>query len=123
MWPDYYPESCPPEDAEAKEMTVFRLVASDAPTEDDFQPTIIHQPHRQITDTCIACGVSVLDSVASLDRTRRRFKFFSRHSIAKGKVQPAHGLIKKTMKDPGHHTWWVRDDARPVFSIFEVVMS
>jgi hypothetical protein len=46
--------------------------------------------------------------VADAQRQRRRFKGFRRRQVAKGIIQPEHGVTKPTSRDqfPSHVTWW-----------------
>ena len=63
QWPDYYPENCPPEEAEPTSGTVYRLVQRAPAQSEDFIPLYIDKPEnfesKSIREVCQGCGVSV----------------------------------------------------------------
>lgn len=109
MWPDYFPEQCPPSDARQDDLKVFRLVTSSPPTADDFLPTTIESPHRKFTgeELCMACGVSVFKNIADIIKMRDRFKPLRTKKIAYGTITFSDGLVKETGQ-PSHVTWWLQ---------------
>jgi hypothetical protein len=121
MWPEYFPDQCPPSDARQDELSVFRLVTNCPPTANDFLPTIIESPHRRFSgeELCLACGVSVFKDKADILKTRERFKPLRDKKLAYGMIKPTDGLIKETGQ-PSHVTWWLRTD-HPHASFHEVI--
>lgn len=112
MWPDYFPDSCPPLQARKDEVKVFRLVDNTPPSSNDFRPTIIEHPHRDFKseDLCIACGVSVFKKLEDALNRRRRFKPLRDKRIAIGTITQDDGLILETCSD-SHMTWWLQTDS------------
>lgn len=111
MWPDYFPEQCPPIDARKDELAVFRLVSNSPPTSDDFLPKIKEDPHRKFSNenSCIACGVSVFKNIDDVLKMRERFKPLKNKTVAYGIIMPEDGVVKETGK-PSHITWWVQKE-------------
>lgn len=109
MWPEYFPDQCPPAEARRDTLEAYRLVANYTPTAEDFLPTLIEVPHRQFTPDklCMACGVSVFKTAADAMRARAKFKPLKGKLIAKGLIRPEDGTILET-GEPTHTTWWLQ---------------
>lgn len=121
MWPDYFPEQCPPVDARKDELAVFRLVSNNPPTSGDFLPTIKESPpHRDFSDEvlCIACGVSVFKNIDDIVKKRTRYKALRDKKVARGIIMPNDGLVKETF-GLSHVTWWLQTE-EPHATFFEV---
>ena len=112
MWPDYFPDRCPPSDARTDSIEAFRLVGSAPPAPVDFLPLLIEAPHRGFTPEklCMACGVSVFRTAADAIRTKNRFKPLRAKHVARGRIEPEDGLILETGQ-PTHATWWLQTAA------------
>lgn len=111
MWPDYFPDRCPPRDARQDELEVFRLVSGALPSADDFLPSIVATPHRNFPpDTaCIACGVSVFKKLEDILARQQRYKGLRSKAVAKGTITSADGVVLETLQ-PSHVTWWLQTD-------------
>lgn len=109
MWPNYFPEQCPPAEARQDTLLVYRLVEGSSPTARDFQPTIVESPHRPFPpdNLCMTCGVSVFKDLADARRQREKYKPLREKKIARGTVMPADGSVLETGK-PTHVTWWLQ---------------
>ena len=109
MWPDYFPEQCPPAEARQDTLLVYRLVEGSPPTERDFQPTIVESPHRQFPPDklCMASGVSVFKNPADARRKREKYKPLREKKIARGTIQPEDGFVLET-GEQSHVTWWLQ---------------
>lgn len=116
VWPDYYPDNCPPRDALRCAGVVYRLTAPH-PGPEDFKPHLITLPNpvRPYSCRCQAAGLSVytvVDDVrlaARMPGPRKRGLV-----VAKGELDAACGVIKATPRDENsHHTWWLPSDVDP----------
>jgi hypothetical protein len=121
-WPAFYPPDCPPVDAVAVVLEVFRFVERDPPVAGDFVPWLISGRPVPPQRACEAAGLSVFTELADAARYRRRFRGFRRKRIARGIIQPEHGRTKPTPRPecPSHVTWWVADGVAPE-GIFVVI--
>jgi hypothetical protein len=110
-WPDDFPESCPPQQAEKATGQVFRLVAQTQPAEDDFRSVYRLNPSRfsRADDeaVCRAMGLSTFDEQEDAETTRRTLGPFKNHKIAVGTIDDS-GLMLATpsQNSPSHRTWW-----------------
>lgn len=103
------PEGCPP--VEAGEITgervVFRLVASNPPTNDDFRSQRAERPAASFPigiSECLARGLSVHTERNDSEKLRRLPRF--RHAqLCRVRLRAGAGLIQQTFQ-PSHHTWW-----------------
>lgn len=111
MWPDYFPDQCPPKNAREDHLYVYRLVTSSPPSVQDFVPALIEQPHRKFESTvlCLACGVSVFKNIDDADKQRKRFKPLRDKLIAAGFITKDDGLVLETCAG-SHVTWWLQTD-------------
>mgnify|MGYP006961701287 FL=1 len=112
MWPDYYPPECPPPDARRDTIDVYRLVSADPPVPSDFVPVVLEMPHRTFAPEkfCIACGLSVFQSLEGALRVRARYKPLRNKRLARGTIQPQDGLVLET-GESSHTTWWCQSKA------------
>lgn len=130
-WPRFYPENCPPEEAEPASGTFYRLVRHNPPQEKDFKSVFEANPN-QFTDIpkVTRCGLSIQKELQDserieqkrLERTKKRAPKFKNRQIAVGNLNPTHGMIKHTPshKYKSHYTWWVPVDAKP-WTVFHVI--
>jgi hypothetical protein len=59
-WPDFFPEACPPEEAEPTFGDVYRLVQKKIPSQKDFLSHRERWPDKKFDQPeCIVCGISV----------------------------------------------------------------
>lgn len=109
MWPDYFPDQCPPAEARRDTIQVYRLVGSSPPTVHDFLPTVVEAPHRQFPadKLCLACGVSVYRDAADAMKQRAKYKPLRDKLLAKGTIMPEDGPILETGR-LSHVTWWLQ---------------
>lgn len=120
LWPDYYPNSCPPEGAFPAEGVVFRFTDEPEPRPGDFEPHVIKFPGKQFPDMCLASGLSVYRTLEDAQRKRRRVPGLRDKCIARGSLNNEAGLLMKTLKH-GHHTWWVPRSVESPCSLFSCV--
>ena len=130
-WPDHYPESCPPGDADTPAGTCYRLVKKAQIAERDFMSYLeLHlkglrfsgeKPWDDSKD-CLAAGLSVHPTKEAADQKRKSSGGMRRLKIAEGNIDGV-GRIANTSSnsDPHHQTWWVEDgfDPVPLFSVIE----
>lgn len=108
-WPEFYPENCPPEDAEPASGTVYRLVRHDPPQAEDFKTPWEEYPGRFPEPTIENCGLSVHTDLHDSERLKDRVPQFRKRQIAEGILNPKLGMIQHTPlpEDESHHDWWV----------------
>jgi hypothetical protein len=75
----------------------------------DFVPCALnpnhpHQPFKA-EKLCLACGLSVYQTLDAIKKTRQRYKGLRDQSIARGIIGVADGLILET-HGHSHVTWW-----------------
>jgi len=68
MWPGFFPENCPPNNANEHVELIYRALASETPTESDFMSFQEKNPNKTYENPCIACGLSVFDSLVEIRR-------------------------------------------------------
>ena len=60
-WPDHFPEDCPPNASDSTEGRVYRFVAANPPTAEDFVSWKQLNPKKDYgVKACQSCGLSVL---------------------------------------------------------------
>lgn len=123
VWPDYFPECCPPDDARLAEGRVFRLAWSPKLDINDFLSWRQENPSKPVRDECKACGVSVLGDLADAEALRRRIPGQRSKVIVVGDLVPGFGRIRPTPshKADSHQSWWVPEgvDPSPRFTAIE----
>lgn len=114
QWPDYYPQCCPPDDAEPASGQVFRLVEGSTPTFADFQPYFLQQldKYKGTKCECDAAGISLRKTIEDIMCLKRRVSRFKRHHIAQASLEATHGKIKSSFGS-SHITWWVPVTVQP----------
>jgi hypothetical protein len=109
IWPSSFPRECPPATAGEQEITAYRLVKNDPPQAEDFVPVAMNptHPHQPFPaeKLCMACGLSVFQTLDGVRNTRQKFKGFRDRLIAQGDIGLSDGVILKTSAD-SHVTWW-----------------
>jgi hypothetical protein len=110
-WPSFFPQSCPPSEAEDASAEVFRLVYSSPPSASDFRSYAEKLPDKW-RGNCKASGLSVFTDKADATRLIRRVPgmLAPGSSLASAILTPAAGKLMHTPKDGNsHHTWWAPD--------------
>lgn len=118
QWPQFFPECCPPDDAELTSNAVYRLVRHIPPMRDDFQPWCIENGKVDKSKPCMSCAISVFDDLEDIRKMQRRVPSQRAKAVAKGTLRPELGVSKSTGKRT-HRSWWTPEgvDPSPVFSI------
>jgi len=120
-WPDFYPENCPPEEAEPASGTVYRLVKHNPPQAEDFLSTWEEFPGRFPKPNTRISGASVYTDLKDIERLKNRIAHLRNRKTAKGELNPTLGFIQQTEgKEKSHHTWWIPIGAEP-WLIFKVI--
>ena len=121
QWPDYYPENCPPKEAEPASGTVYRLVRHNPPQAKDFLSTWEEFPGRFPEPTIKNSGVSVYTDPQDIERLKKRIRQLKDRKTAEGELNPTLGLIQRTAgKEKSHHTWWIPIGSEP-WLVFKVI--
>ena len=121
-WPDFYPENCPPAEAEPASGTVYRLVKHDPARAEDFKSVFEENPRGAIKKKTVKIyGLSVHRDLSDSERLKKRSKKFKNRQIAKGSFNPTLGMIQHTLSiEESHHTWWVPVEAKP-WTVFNIM--
>ncbi len=118
-YPDYFPEGCPPCEAEECEYQVYRLT-NNPPivTDKDFIPKAKGRTGETYSGlkAFTSCGLSVVldpnDFMKIRGMASRLRK--GKRGIATGRTYPYTGVVMKTGgRMPSHITWWVCKDYQP----------
>ena len=125
QWPDYFPDDCPPQDAQPATGEVYRLVKKNLPESKDFIPLREKKTSEDFDEReCQVCGLSVFRSFEDAVKMKNRERGMKNRLIAKGTLSPHLGKIKRTPSSKpygqSHHTWWVPTEVEP-WSVFHVV--
>lgn len=113
-WPDFYPENCPPTEAESASGTVYRLVRNNPPQAEDFKSTWEEFPGRFPEPTIKNSGVSIYTDPQDIERLKNRIRQLRDRKTAEGELNPALGFIQQTEgKEKSHYTWWIPIGAKP----------
>lgn len=119
VFPDGWPNDCPPQDAVDANCVVFRIVDRSPPIARDF---VSHFESGKLPKApeCMRRGLSVFEELGDAMHQKRLLPKLGRF-IAQGTLREKHGKTKLTPgKQPTHTTWWpYRDVDRP--SLFSIV--
>lgn len=104
------PEGCPPIDATeiTDERVVFRLVASNPPTNSDFRSQRAERPAAVFPpgiSECLARGLSVHTERNDSEKLRLLPRFRRRALVCRVRIKAGAGRIQQTFQ-PSHQTWW-----------------
>jgi hypothetical protein len=109
VWPDHYPQSCPPNNSIELNGSVYRFINGANPTERDFYSYYERQPDKDWgVDACKARGLSVLRTFADCGEMRKAIPALRKKRVAKASISIATGLVASTPSNSceGHCTWW-----------------
>ncbi len=124
-FPEYLPDNCPPETAQAASGKVYYLVNNEPPTPEDFLSKRQKNPKLRFPKDekeCRACGISVYTEIEDLLKARQEFPGLGNLKVAVGNLTPNLGVIEPTpsRKFPSHHTLWLAIDAQ-AWTVFHVI--
>jgi hypothetical protein len=105
IWPPHFPEGCPPDEATNASDTLFRLVATNPPTEADFLSYYDEDPVKH-QHNCRARGLSVFTQLGDAARLVKRVTALGREFNFVASATINEGKLMQTGR-PSHHTWWV----------------
>lgn len=118
VYPDIFPNGCPPGDAKTMELEVYRLVESNQIGEKDFKSFIEEgRDHRNPKHPFVEYGLSVnpdceelIKHWRSVGALKKKYK-----NIASGITYKDTGVVKFTPSrvQKNHHTWWLFKNALP----------
>lgn len=105
--PDF-PDTCPPNDAQPANSTVYRQVNELPICEDHFLSHVELQKGRFDPTNCEHWGCSVWVDKEGVDHARSLIPHFRQTYILAGQVDHNDGVIKHTpkQKQERHHTFW-----------------
>ena len=119
MWPDYYPEYCPPDDSDDCSGKVFRIIKGETASEADFVPYIIEFFGDPNFQSCKSAGLSVCVTLEAAKTKLEQPKFAGQY-IAVLELPASAGKMKQA-RQSAHATWWVPRDVSPLDYVCEVV--
>lgn len=121
-FPNYFPENCPPEDAEDKEIKVYRLCkCSEKIDKQDFV-TYYENNREKYRNNILAYGLSVngtkegsVKLLNELSRKSPKVKKKGYKAIAKGITYKSTGKHKSTPNNnqKDHITYWLYENVEP----------
>jgi hypothetical protein len=127
QWSNYFPESCPPPEAESRSIVVYRFLANNEISPEDFVTVRQKNPDRKFPEVekeCRACSLSVFISREEVIRLQRKVPRW-RRPVATGSLIESSGKLKHT-PSPGtnnsHHSWWIPVDIEP-WTLFDEIIS
>lgn len=102
------PKGCPPAEATAGDVTLYRGVRKPPISELAFVPHAEDSKAKCDKSKCESWGLSVWVTMADVKHAQKIQRYMRKWAIAKGKVCASHGVLKKTgnKKQPNHHTFW-----------------
>ena len=109
-FPEWFPQGCPPADAEDASGTIYRFVRRGNPIEPQEFLSYHETGEAPNGSPCERCGLSVFRKIEDLRRTLRHLwrnyprRTYGSH-VVKRELSASDGKIKPT-RGPGHHTWW-----------------
>ncbi len=113
--------TCPPDDAEVANCTVYRAVESDPPTEQDFLSYVGSKKVSPAKAKCDDWGLSVWCDLKAVEHARDVIPHFQERYIAAGNLDGQHGVLKASpsKKQPRHFTFWnyVNVQLAPTFQV------
>lgn len=108
IWFEKLPQLCPPSDAAPCNGAYFRLANGSPATSADFFSQQKLQPGKVFTgngvDDCIARAVSLFKDKGDAEK-RKKLPKFKHAVIAKVKLEPKDGVMKKPFSC-SHYSWW-----------------
>lgn len=124
-FPDTWPEGCPPADADNPDGVLFRIVASNPPTREDFlsfaeEGRFLRSPPKC---PCMPYGLSVFPDRADAEWMAHAFPKLGGF-LASGYLDKDSGMSKLTPGTrPSHTTWWpeIACDRQGLFDAVEEV--
>lgn len=110
IWPDHFPDNCPPEDAKAGNNPIYVMINENINLGTNFDSSWIrYSDKREENIKCQLCGLSVSVSIEDCERSKRRVKALRNKKILVSCFEYPVGVIKNTPLEnsPKHHTWWI----------------
>lgn len=109
IWPEHYPEQCPPNSAEPVNGTIYRFINRNTPQEKDFYSHYERNPDKDWSNNeCNSRGLSVLKTKEACSEMASAVPALRKKKIVKGTLDDTCGVIAPTPSDSsvGHNTFW-----------------
>lgn len=115
--------TCPPEDAEAANCTIYRAVQNNPPDDRDFLSYVREGKVSAAKAKCDDWGLSVWCDMDAVEHARDVIPHFQERYIAAGEMGDGHGVLKASpsRKQARHFTFWNYANVK-LSGAFEVVM-
>lgn len=117
MFPNDWPDGCPPLDSVDADKQVFRVVANDPIEHSDFLSAGALGRHSN-SCPCQRVGLSVFDSLSGAQHCMKLFPRLGSR-IAEATLSAGEGKLKASGRQ-GHLTWWPSLEAQ-FLSLFRIV--
>lgn len=103
-WKFFLPAQCPPIEARADDLELYRLTKGNPLNSEDFIPLAVElkTPHQKFDDgfmICCAHRLSVFWDIDGAKKSRNKYKKkFKGHNISKGTITQNNGMIFENSK-------------------------
>lgn len=124
IWPEHFPNACPPDEAVPLAGPVFRFINGTAPAERDFTSHFERNAGKDWgEDACKARGLSVLRTFRDCRLMRKGVPALRKKRLAYADISTEVGVVQHTPSNTceGHCTWWRAappSDVRSLFSTY-----
>ena len=124
-WPEFFPESCPPQDSSDATGGVYRLINGSTPGKRDFKSYREINPSKPYeVPECQVCSLSVYTDKAGIIQLKNRVPATRKKSVSYGELNASYGKIKHTpYKGDSHHSWWVTPESQPWLIFKRITME
>lgn len=111
-FPEYFPEGCPPQNAEPESIEAYRLCKTESITRVDFYS--FYELGKNIKGNINGYGVSVIGNYGEAS-TLSKMPTHKKEYLACGVTDPDCGVVLRTPSRnlSSHITWWLYEDATP----------
>lgn len=120
MWPEHYPNTCPPLNATDAGGNVYRFLLGSNTVSDDFLSYYLLGK----ADNCQSRGLSVYTSFSGVEEARKAIPAFRNKKCARANLSgSAHGKVLHTpsQKCAQHYTWWLPESLDPMGITWTIV--
>lgn len=120
-WPNHYPNSCPPNEAEPTSGQIYRFTYKSTPMAKDFKAFYDGDPSKDWGDlACQARGLSVYPTLEACREAAGKVPSLAKKKLASGAMQVSYGKIAETpsKNTSSHMTWWVGADCPDPVTFF-----
>lgn len=122
MFRGVLPANCPPQEVEAQEMVLYRLIVPGDLVESFKNHVELFPENINYPAECKAHGISLFDNLKPLEYLLSKENNTGK-AIAKVEIKKDHGVLSKKPSKNGHYTLWAYDHFDPATINVEIVKS